>query len=180
MSENEKTKPSFDDLVESRYKSLADQLIDVVITIDVNTLSDTETIRSEVVEEQVEYSWLRIYLNEENEYGFEENDEIKITYVPTGESETFTFSTYEAKGIFRDAKGVLRKSNELDKNTMCLSVNVTKMNKNSDHIPNLRTFFRSSKFYNNPDFIFKEDINLSCEKRGYDNIEHKRVGFKSA
>jgi hypothetical protein len=159
-------------------KGLAEQLNNMISNISDEELKnmDDET-RTEIstITEQKEYFWIRIFLKEEDDK-LENGDEMKIKYVPTNEELEMSFGSYEKKGMNRNFDDeVTNYTNETDNKILCCMIDVDRVNKHSEDIPNLRTFFRNSRYYEN-NLFHKKDIKIVCEDKELE-FEYASISF---
>jgi hypothetical protein len=114
-----------------------------------------------------------VYLKKEDET-FEPGDEIILNLKPKNETLKVVFGSYEKKGLYKDFdKQVVNYQTEEDKKVLCCMVDYEKINKDSEDIPNLRTFFKSSKYYQENLFL-KEDFTITHKGR---NIEYTSLSL---
>ena len=136
-------------------------------------LSDERKTEVNIIENQLEFFWIRIYLSEEDDR-FEPGDEITLELKPKNESLKITFGSYEKKGLYKDFdESVINYESEDDKKVLCCMVDYNKINKNSEDIPNLRTFFKSSRYYQENLFLKKDFLVIHKGK----NIEYTSLSL---
>lgn len=119
------------------------------------------------VEKQKVFFWIRIYLNEEDSK-LKTGDEICMTYTPTNEKINLIFGAYEKEGLSRDHDDeVINYVTTDDKKILCCMVDTERVNKDSEDIPTLRTFFRNSKYYTENLFL-KTDLTITFDDTQYE------------
>lgn len=114
--------------------------------------------RTEIKEKQKIYYWIRVYLREEMD--IEENTDIKITYVDSGETLECKFVCYGKKGAEMDNDGIMRFNPDDNKKCLCFMVDSDRINTNSDDIPYIRTLFTISKYYT-PQIFSVDMLNIT-------------------
>ena len=146
-------------------ESLTEQLAKSVENLDLDNVSNFGYNKVEQVEEQVEYAWIRIYLYEEDNE-LKSGDVVKITYMGNEVVESI-FGAYEKEGLTKDHDDeVINYVSGDDHKILCCMVDIGAINRKSDHIPNLRTFFRSSWHYQE-NLFFKDDLIITSGDREY-------------
>lgn len=116
--------------------------------------------RSEIIQKQKIYFWIRVYLNEEDSE-LTPNDTIWIEFNPTGEKLETKFICYAKTGTEIDTPdSITNYTPEDNKKIICLIVDQDKINKNSDNIPVIRSLFKIGNYYQyhlfkREDIIFK-------------------------
>lgn len=159
-----KSKQSYKDSILEDLKNLESS-----VGID----SDKRDTKVVIKNKQREFFWIRVYLKKEDE-AFEPGDEIILNLKPKNETLKVVFGSYEKKGLYRDFdKEVVSYQTEEDKKVLCCMVDYEKINKDSEDIPNLRTFFKSSKYYQENLFL-KEDFIITHKGR---NIEYTSLSL---
>lgn len=158
--------------ISNRYSSI----IEKIKTIDTEKLNDSENdgIKTEVVEEQKVYFWIRLYLNEENS-NLQIGDDIKIKWTPSGETLQTKFICYGKKGLDKDSGDQITEyQTEDDTRVLCLMVNERLVNYGED-IPFIRTLFKTSIHY---DFqLVKRDELQFINIRNGEVLEYFDVDF---
>lgn len=101
---------------------------------------DLQTV---VLEEQKLYTWIRVYLNEEDN-NLEPGDKVYLKYEPSGEELELLFACYDKKGLVKDEEEVVEYDSEDDKKVLCLMLDMNEVNYRGDHIPFIRTLFKES------------------------------------
>ena len=167
------------DLLNTNYRSgLVEQLNGMLNNISeeqIAEMSDDNVTEIKTISEQKQYFWIRIYLKEEDTE-LEQGDEIKIKYLPTNEELEMLFGGYEKEGMNRDFDDeVSNYTNKSDKTILCCMIDVERVNKNSEDIPLLRTFFKNSRYYENNIFL-KKEIKVVCEGKDLD-FEYSSIKF---
>jgi hypothetical protein len=142
------------------FKSLYDEIIEQVKSIETEGLSDIvpDGVKTDVVEEQKIYVWVRVFLKEEIE-DLNIGDDYTLTYKPSGESINMKFIAYGKKGQNFDHVGVINYESEDNKEVICLMVDEDIINNKSEDIPFIRTLFTTSKWrqnqvYRRSDLVF--------------------------
>ena len=147
-------------------KSLKNKIVDAIS----DDMFDTKMT---VLEEQKEYVWIRVYTN--NEYDVDRGDDIRMTYVDSGEYIDMPFATYEKKGMYKDNDNeVVNYTDEFDKKVMCLMVDIKVINTSED-IPFVRTLFKSSRHFEHQ-LLRRTDLIFTHQKTG-EIIEYYSVEF---
>lgn len=114
--------------------------------------------RSEIIEKQRVYFWVRVYLNSESD--IKPDQDVTITYCDSGETLTTRFICFAKKGHEKESQeDVVNYNPEDDKRLLCLMIDADRINVNSDDIPFIRTLFRIGKFYQ-PQVMRKSDLVL--------------------
>jgi hypothetical protein len=156
----------------NRYSSIIEQ----IKTIDTGKLNDSETddIKTEVVEEQRVYFWIRLYLNEENS-NLQIGDDIKIKWTPSEETLATKFICYGKKGLDKDSGDQITEyQTEDDTRVLCLMVDERVVNY-GEGIPFIRTLFKTSIHY---DFqLVKRDELQFINTRNGEILEYFDVDF---
>ena len=143
----------------SNKKTYFDSLIEQAKSIDVDKTdwsnSDFKP-RSEIVEKQKTYFWIRVYTNEESD--LTPDQDVTIEYRLSGESLIARFICFAKKGLDKDLnEQVVNYNSEDDKKILCLMIDADRINKESDDIPFIRTLFRIGRYYS-PQILRKDDI----------------------
>ena len=154
--------PSRRDISKNDYYN---SLLDQVRSIDVEKLDYSNADfkpRSEIVEKQRVYFWIRAYLNEESNMSLDQD--VTITYTSTGETLTTRFICFAKKGHQKDMDDdVVNYNPEDDKKVLCLMIDSDKINVDSDDIPFIRTLFRIGKYFQ-PQILRKNELLLKDSK----------------
>ena len=158
----------------SDYRTdMLDQLDTYLRESDSSTWKDEPNVKIDIVERQKEFFWIRIYLPEEDDK-LKTGDTVYISYKPTNEKLEMIFGGYEKEGLNRDHNDeVINYVNEDDKSILCCMIDLNRVNKDSDDIPTVRTFFRNSRHYVE-EIYRKTDIIISTEETEYD---YKSISF---
>lgn len=158
----------------SNYReNLLSQLKDSLENADPNSWEDTRRIEINEVEKQKEFFWIRIYLKEEDT-DLEKGDPMTISYKPTNESLEMVFGSYEKEGLNRDHDDeVINYVDKDNKKILCCMIDLNRINKESDDIPTIRTFFRNSRYYQE-ELYYKSDIIISSKDKEY---EYSSIAF---
>lgn len=152
---------------------LVDKLNEFLTSSDPTKWVDEPDVKINQVLEQKEFFWVRLYLNEEDSK-LETGDIITMTHTPTNEKIEMIFGAYEKEGLNRDnGDSVIGYVSDDDKKVLCCMVDVTRVNKNSEDIPTLRTFFRNSRYFSENLFL-KTDITIESEN---DKYEYSSISF---
>lgn len=146
--------------------SLVKELQEIIKESNPEEWKDSPYIKMNQVEKQKEYFWIRIYLEEEDDL-LKVGDQITMTHVPTNEQIEMIFGAYEKEGLNRDFDDeVVNYVSESDKKILCCMIDVERVNKDSEDIPTLRTFFRISRFYQENLFL-KSDLTITKDDHSY-------------
>lgn len=162
---------------ESRYVDIIEQLKKV----DTSKMPDDGDIDEDnrgfdlKITKGKEYSWSRVFTKEDVD-GLERGDDITFTYVPTGETLTVPFGSYDKVGLANSKdEDVTNYVSDDDKKVLCLLIDIDKINNNSSDIPNIRKNFRFSRHYYE-DLFLKTDLVLTIDKTG-EKIDYFRISF---
>jgi len=144
----------------SLYDIIREQLKDV----DTQDLSDDikDHIEINISPEKV-YFWTRVYLKDDNP-NIEIGDWIKIVWTPTGEYLRTQFITWGKKGLDRDSDGVVGWNAEDDKRVVCLMIDESEINTNTE-IPFIRTLFKLGRFYEE-NIVRRDELQFIIENNG--------------
>jgi hypothetical protein len=152
---------------------LLNKLQGIVEKADVEKWGDVPDIKIQQTEKQKEYFWIRIYLKEEDDK-LNKGDIVTLTHTPTNEKIDMIFGAYEKEGLNRDyTDEVINYSTKDDKKILCCMIDLDRVNKESDDIPKLRTFFRNSRYYEE-NLFFKTDIKVESGDKEY---EYSSISF---
>ena len=155
------------------HSSLLNQLQEAVEESDPNKWTDEPDLKIIQIESQKTYVWIRVYLNEEDDI-LESGDILKIRYTPNNEELEVIFGSYEKVGLNKDnGQEVIGYVTEEDKKILCCMVDSERINKDSEDIPMLRTFFRSSRYYAE-NIYRKSDLEISKEDKIF---EYSSISF---
>jgi hypothetical protein len=158
------------------YKEeINERILDIVSNIEISDAWDDEpSIKKNILERQKEYFWIRVYLTEDDQL-LEKGDKLNITHVPSNEKIEMIFGTYEKEGLNKDHnEQVINYVQKDNKSILCCMIDLEKVNKESNDIPTLRTFFRNSRYYTE-NIYKKSDVIVSSDKK--DNYEYSSIGF---
>lgn len=128
-------------------KSIYESIIDQIREIDTKDLKDSEDreIKSEIVEKQKVYFWIRLFLKEELN-DIEIGDDFEMCYKVSGESLTTKFIAFGKKNLNRDLDSqIVNYDPEDDKKSLTLMVDSDYFE--SDDLPFIRTLFKTSSYY---------------------------------
>jgi hypothetical protein len=128
--------------------TIYDNIIEQIKEIDPKDLRDNvdQTPSMKTIEGQKIYFWIRLYLKEDIK-DIEEGDMFDISYRGT-ETLKVQFIAFGKKNLVRDMDDdIVNYDPEDDKKCLCLMVNETRVKKESDDIPFIRTLFKTSPFY---------------------------------
>lgn len=130
--------------------SYQDAIVNEIRDVDVNKIDFSKSDfkpRSQIIEKQRVFFWIRLYLKDEN-ISVKPDDTISIKYIPSGEQLDTKFICYAKSGLNKDTSGeIVNYDSEDDKKVLCLMVDTDRINKDSDNIPFIRTLFKTSGFY---------------------------------
>lgn len=169
----------FPDRKEIKYayqKSLIESIKSIDLTdYDYNKAIDEEFVpRTKITQKQKIYFWIRLYLNEEVE--IEPNDIVNIVYTPLNEVLETTFVCYSKPYSSKvDVDNLTEYNPEDDKKVLCLMVDQSSINENSDDIPFIRSLFKISKYYEDR-VMRKGELKFILEKNDKD-LEYFSIGF---
>ena len=154
-------------------KDLLDNLKKSVNNTDLSRWRDEPDIKIKEIEKQKEFFWIRIYLLEEDN-NLKVGDTVYISFRPTNERLEMIFGGYEKVGLNKDYnQEVINYVSEDDKKILCCMIDLNRVNKESDDIPTVRTFFRNSRHYVE-ELYFKDDIIISTKNKEY---KYSSIGF---
>lgn len=130
-----------------------DNLIDQIKVIEIDNkaskkwkLEDRDNPTTKVIEEQKIYSWIRVYLREED-VNIKIGDDISIKYTVSGEILKVKFICYGKEGNTRDyAEQLVNYNSKDDKKVLCFMVDTKVINLSKD-IPFIRTMFKTGFHY---------------------------------
>ena len=117
--------------------------------------------KTDIIENQKIYFWIRIYLKDEIEIS--PDTKVKIKYVPEEEELETIFVCYSKKKgnhNFNKLEEIVEYETEDDKKVLCLMVDSDRINKNSEDIPFIRTLFKISRWYY-PQVFKLSDLEIS-------------------
>lgn len=126
-----------------------EEILEQVKNIDITKISDevNPKTRSQIIEKQKVYFWIRLYLREEDQI-LDPNDTVNIRYTHSGEILETKFICYNKSILTQDADpNVVNYNPEDDKKVLCLMVDADKINNESDDIPFIRTLFKIGRYY---------------------------------
>ena len=147
-------------------KSLLEQLENSIANTDPKNWTDEPDVKIIQTEKQKVYVWIRIYLNEEDDI-LKSGDILTMTHVPTNEEVEIIFGSYEKEGLNKNNDDeVINYISKNDKKILCCMIDSERINKDSDDIPTLRTFFRNSRYYTE-NIYMKSDIQISKGDKKY-------------
>lgn len=144
----------------NRYKNI----INAIKQIEIENIQDLEEdsidlIKSEIIEKQKVYIWVRLYLKTESNINI--GDVVTLTYIPSGEKLDTIFSCYGKKGNNENHDNeIINYDPEDDKKKLCLLIDEDIIKDNSD-IPFIRTLFKNSKHYEYQ-LVKREDLIFKC------------------
>jgi hypothetical protein len=130
-----------------------------------------ENIELKILEEQLEYYWIRLYTNEE--YDLKPGTIIEMSHLPTGEKLDLMFTNYDKVGkTGTQAEELEEYEAEEDKKVLCLLVNITELHK-ADDADYVRTLFRKSRFYEER-LLKRKDLVFSTQHKNFmEDLEEK-------
>ena len=124
-------------------------IVEQAKNIDIDTIDFSNANfrpRSEIVEKQKTYFWIRVYLKEEIDLS--PDQDVTIEHVFLGEKLTTRFVCFAKKGLDRDAEDqVVNYNAEDDKRILCLMIDSDKINIDCDDIPFIKTLFKVGKWW---------------------------------
>jgi hypothetical protein len=134
---------------EFEYNMIYSSIVEQIKKIDTNDLTDNvnQDAKIEEVEKQKVYVWLRVFLKEELE-DIKEGDDIKITYLSSGEYLMAKFIAFGKKNSYKNAEDYtqIQMATEDDNKVLCLMIDENKIQLGND-IPFIRTLFRISRHF---------------------------------
>ena len=144
-----------------------EELLEQVKNIDTTKISDeiNPKTRSEIIEKQKVYFWIRLYLREEDQI-LDPNDTINIRYVHSGETLETKFICYNKSVLTQDADpNVVNYNPEDDKKVLCLMVDSDRINKDSEDIPFIRSLFKIGRHYEYQ-LLRRDELEFIVDKNG--------------
>lgn len=167
--------PDRRDVISNR-KTYFDSLIEQAKSIDVDKTdwsnSDFKP-RSEIVEKQKVYFWIRLYTSEES--NLTPDQDVTIEYRLSGEVLTTRFICFAKKGLEKDLNHlVVNYNSEDDNKILCLMIDADKINKDSEDIPLIRTLFKVGRYFS-PQILRKGDL-IVRDSQG-NEIEYFDIDF---
>jgi hypothetical protein len=147
---NQQQETSFPERSQIVDKSYINDIVEQAkqINLDNAKYEDTSQFkpRTKIVEEQKEYFWIRLYLN--NEIELTPNTDITIQYLLSGEKLNTKFICYDKTGSNKNSEGeVVNYIADDNKKILCLMIDAEKINKHNEDIPFLKTLFRIGRYY---------------------------------
>lgn len=159
---NTSSESIFPDRKEISKQTYINQIVEQAKEIDVDKIDfngGNFKPRSEIVEKQKVFFWIRVYLNQE--ISIEPNTDVKLTYLESGESLITKFITYAKKGTERNLNEMVINYNpEDDTKVLCLMIDSDRIDNNSNDIPFIRSLFRISRWYS-PQILRLSDLQIS-------------------
>jgi len=117
-------------------------------------------LEMKIVEEQLEYYWIRVYTKEE--YDIKAGTVVHLAHLPSGEKLDLMFTNYDKEGKTDTQSEELEEFvTEENKKALCLLVNMTELYKCED-IDYIRKLFRKSKYYEET-LLKRKDLKLFTE-----------------
>lgn len=154
-----------------------EDILEKVKELDVTKITDDGDFkpRTQIIEKQKVYFWIRVYLREEDQI-LDPNDTINIKYVHTGEYLETKFICYNKSVLTQDADpNVVNYNPEDDKKVLCLMVDSERINNNSDDIPFIRTLFKIGRYYDYQ-LLKRDELEFIVEKNGQ-SLDYFDVDF---
>lgn len=154
-----------------RYK----EIIDNLKTVDVNLINNWDvSTKSEVIEKQKIFFWVRLYLRDENT-GLKIGDEIIIRYSLSGEELNTKFVYYDKNVLNLDHKDeIINYVGDDNKKVLCLLVDESEVNNNSN-IPFIRKLFKSGIHYEYQ--LIRRDELIFINKRTEEILDYYDCDF---
>jgi hypothetical protein len=127
--------------------SIYESLIEQIKEIDTNNITDSkeDDIKSEIIEKQKVYFWIRLFLKEELN-DLQIGDDFELSYKMSGESLTTKFIAFGKKNLNRDLDSQIVNYDPED-NKKILTLMVDSDYFESDDLPFIRTLFKTSSYY---------------------------------
>lgn len=144
-----------------------EEIISQIKSIDSSEIKEEGNFapRTQIVEKQKVYFWIRLYLREEDQI-LDPNDTIKIKYLNSGEVLETKFICYNKSILGQDQdSNVVNYNPEDDKKVLCLMVDSDRINKDSEDIPFIRTLFKIGRYYDYQ-LMKREELEFIVEKNG--------------
>lgn len=151
----------------SNLQKYQEDILEQVKSIDTTKIVEQGDFkpRTEIVEKQKVYFWIRVYLREEDKV-LQPNDDISIRYMPSGEVLETKFICYNKSVLNQDHDpNVVNYNPEDDKKVLCLMVDSERINRDSEDIPFIRTLFKIGRYYDYQ-LLRKEELELVIKKSG--------------
>jgi len=148
-------------------------IIDNIKLVDIDLIKDWEVLKkTQVIEKQKVFFWIRLYLKEEDDK-IQIGDDVIIKYNLSGEQLTTKFIYFGKNGLSLDHDNeIINYEGEDDKKILCLLVDESFIN---DDIPFIRKMFKTSIHYEYQ-LLKREDIAF-INKRTGQNIEYYDCDF---
>lgn len=169
----------FPDRKELKYtyqKSLVESIKSIDLKdYDYSKANDAEFApRTKVTQEQKIYFWIRLYLNEEID--IDPNDVVNIVYTPLNETLETTFVCYSKPYSAKvDVDNLTEYNPNDDKKVLCLMVDQSRINENSDDIPFIRSLFKISKYHEDR-VMRRGELKFIMEKNDTE-LDFSSIGF---
>jgi len=131
-----------------------------------------ENIEHKIIEDQLEYYWIRLYAKEE--YDLEQGTIVQMSHLPSGEKLDLMFTNYDKVGKTGDQSEELEEyETEIDKKVLCLLVNISDVHKRDD-VNYIRTLFRKSRYYEER-LLKRKELVFSTEYENFsDNFKEDK------
>lgn len=166
----------FPDRKELKY-TYQKSLIESIKAIDLKNYSHNNedfAPRVEITQKHKVFFWIRLYLHEEIE--IEPNDIVNLVYTPLNEKLETTFVCYSKPYTSNSNNDNLTEYDpEDDKKVLCLMIDQSRVNENSDDIPFIRSLFKVSRFYEDK-VLRKGELKFVIEKNDID-LDYYSIGF---
>ena len=169
----------FPDRKELKYtyqKSLVETIKSIDLKdYDYSKVNDIEfKARTKITQEQKIYFWLRLYLI--NQVDIEPNDVINIVYTPSNEVLETTFICYSKPYSAKvDVDNLTEYNPDDDKKVLCLMIDQSRVNENSDDVPFIRSLFKVSKYHE--DKVMKRGELKFVMVKNNTELEFSSIGF---
>lgn len=162
------------DITDTNYRNiLLGQLNNSLNNINSSQWKDEPNVKIREIEKQKEFFWIRVYLKDDDTV-LKVGDIISISYRPTNEKMDMIFGGYEKEGLNKNHNDqVINYVSESDRSILICLVDLNRVNKDSEDIPTIRTFFRNSRHYAE-DIFYKNDIVISTKDKEY---EYRSIDF---
>lgn len=128
------------------YDNIVEQIKGISTKDAKNWDYSLDNTKTDIIEEQKVYIWIRLYLKDEIE-NIEIGDDIEIHYTVSNEKLNTKFICYGKTSLEKDHDNeVSNYNNEDDKKVLCLMIDENVIKKGED-IPFIRTLFKTSPWF---------------------------------
>jgi hypothetical protein len=154
-------------VLSKNIKNYQEEIIEQIKSIDTTNIKEEGDFkpRTEIIEKQRIYLWIRVYLREEDKV-LQPGDDISIRYIPSGEILETKFICYNKSVLTQNQDpNIINYNTEDDRKVLCLMVDLDRINKNSEDIPFIRTLFKIGRYYEYQ-ILKRGELELVIKKNG--------------